>query len=113
MLKTKKEIEGETVEFGIPSISQKITKEAMASFDDYKEKGVILDCVFEDDIWRLTNQVKRISFTFSFNEIRYMEKGFEYMEYTPTEAKRFLKVFTLLRMGSTPLAQIRKDLSAF
>lgn len=56
-------------------LSEQDAIDARDLFESYKEKKVILNDSFDDDIWRLTNEVNSLSFDFRLSEDLYSAKA--------------------------------------
>lgn len=66
----KRQCDGYTTTIPIDTIDNELMEESRLTFEDYKRRGVIVEGEYEDQIWVLSDEVrKRVSFSFAINEV--------------------------------------------
>lgn len=95
-----------TTILAIPEMDDATVKEARSLFFAYKDKKIISDCVFDDDIWNLNNETTGFHFNFEINVGSFSSFGNK-LNITEEEFKRYLKTFIICQMGSLELSSLR------
>lgn len=102
--------------FVVTRIDEETLKQAQAIFDDYKNKGVILNDGFDDDFWLLTNQIVRTSLSFRIDQLMYLRTAQSWLGCPCLRFVNCIKIYTLLQIGSLSLCSLQslvKSLTEF
>lgn len=87
-------------------ITDLTVKQAERTFFAYKDKKIIIDCVFADDQWFLTDEYANYTFDFRIAPDDYKQFG-ESINLTLEDFKLYLKTFVIGLMGSYVIGSIR------
>lgn len=87
-------------------ITDLTVKQAERTFFAYKDKKIIIDCVFADDQWFLTDEYANYTFDFRIAPDDYKQFG-ESINLTLEDFKLYLKTFVIGLMGSYIIGSIR------
>ena len=90
----------------ISEIDEITENDARRTFFSYKEKGIILDGLFDDDIWSLSDEYAHYSFDFTVNPKQYTEFGVS-MVMSIDDFKKYLKTFIICLMGDLSLSSLQ------
>ncbi len=91
----------------VTRIDEETSNQAQGIFDDYKNKGVILNDCFNDDVWLLTNQVARISLSFRIDQLMYLRTTQSWLGCSCLRFVSCAKIYTLLQIGSLSLGSLQ------
>jgi hypothetical protein len=80
---------------------------AKSIFEDYHAKGVIVNESFEDNMWIVTNQLRKTTLRFCPNELGY-EHAKKWMHCSSRCFVEGVKAYTLFHMGSIELSGIHE-----
>lgn len=80
---------------------------ALTRFDDYREKGVVLNGVFEENHWQLTNQLHTFALDFTIDASLYQRKAEQWIGCTAECYQECMKAFTVFQLGSYTLAYLQ------
>lgn len=87
----------------IPEINEMTVKKSKSIFNNYKQSGIIIEGIFDDDKWMLSDDYSNVGFDFSLttsiNLFRGKIDGKDFMEY--------LKAYVLYHLGSLSLDTIQ------
>ena len=90
----------------IPEIDETTVNEARKIFFAYKDKGIVTNCVFDDDIWNLNNETAGFRFNFQLDKDKF--KSFEKnLKINLSEFKDYLKTYIMCQMGELELNSLR------
>ena len=95
-----------TVITPIADINDLSIKQAERIFFTYKDKKIITDGVFADDLWFLTDEYANYTFDFKVPPDDYKQFG-EFISLTLDDFKLYLKTFVIGLMGSYVIGSIR------
>ena len=107
MIKKIKNEAGFIIKETIEELDDGIVNEALIKFDDMKNKGVILDGDFESSIWIMFDEKKKYKLDFSRNKdsiVHIMNDKCLSVD----ELINKLKVFVVLRLGTTSLVVLKE-----
>ena len=95
----------------IPSLNEASINKAKEIFEKYAEQGVFIDCSFEDEVWKTTDEYSNVGLHFNFNMVaykKYYEKVFclSYEEFVT-----YSKVFIAITMGKNVLKTLQMALN--
>lgn len=93
--------------FVVTCIDEETSNQAQAIFDDYKNKGVILNDSFNDNFWLLTNQVARTSLCFKIDQLMYLRTAQRWIGCSCLRFVNCIKIYTLLQIGSLSLSSLQ------
>lgn len=93
--------------FVVTRIDEETSNQAQAIFDDYKNKGVILNDSFDDDIWLLTNQIAQTSLSFRVDQLMYLRTAQSWLGCSCIRFMKCVKIYTLLQIGSLSLGSLQ------
>lgn len=84
----------------IVEYNKKIEKDARDKFNELKSKNIILNSNFDENIWKITNQFKTVTFNFEFDELLYKaelkkRKMLKYQEFIDS-----VKSYCILRINN-------------
>ena len=74
-------------------------------FADYRKRGVIADCHFDEDIWKLSNQVENVTYSLSFEN-----GGMAAAEWLGCDLRSYrdcVKSYVVLNLGTLQLSTMR------
>lgn len=91
----------------IPELDEITIKEARRIFFAYREKDIISQSRFDDDIWDLNNETSGYHFNFEIDSNRFKKFGKE-LHLTEDEFKEYLKTYIICRMGDLELGSLRR-----
>lgn len=91
----------------IPELDEITIKEAKRIFFAYREKDIISQSRFDDDIWDLNNETSGYHFNFEIDSSRFKKFG-EELHLTEDEFKDYLKTYIICRMGDLELGSLRR-----
>ena len=91
----------------IPEIDEITIKEAKRIFFAYREKDIISQSRFDDDIWDLNNETSGFHFNFEIDCNSFKKFG-EELHLTEDEFKDYLKTYIICRMGDLELGSLRR-----
>ena len=81
---------------------------ARKRFNEYKSQGVIIEGVFDDDIWRLTDDYARIRIYFQINQVLYKKYYEEIFQLKCDEFVAYLKTYIVLTLGQLVLNSVKE-----
>lgn len=81
---------------------------ARKRFNEYKLQGVIIEGVFDDDIWRLTDDYARIRIYFQINQVLYKKYYEEIFQLKCDEFVAYLKTYVVLTLGQLVLNSVKE-----
>lgn len=93
----------------ISEIDSTTVNDARKLFFGYKEKKVILDGLFDDDRWHLSDEYATYNFNFILDEDKYKSFGSR-MNIEADKFKTYMKTFILCQMGTLALVSLRNIL---
>lgn len=102
--------------FVVTCIDEETSNQAKEIFDDYKNKGVILNESFDNDVWLLTNQVTRASLFFRIDQLMYLRTAQRWLGCSCLRFVNCVKIYALLQIGSLSLGSLQglvKSLTGF
>lgn len=91
----------------IPELDEITIKEARRIFFAYREKEIINQSRFDDDIWDLNNETSGYHFNFEIDSNKFKKFGKE-LHLTEDEFKEYLKTYIICRMGDLELGSLRR-----
>jgi len=97
----------------VHEINETVLEHAKEIFDDYKNRGVILNDGFDDNIWKLSDQTKNVGLTMiAFEETRHSTEagwiGCAYRRYVDC-----VKTYITLNLGEIGLSSLREIAKIF
>lgn len=95
----------------IAVLSKEEESEARVLFADYVSRGIIIDCVFDDDIWRATNGYAKIKIDFRLGKDLYNAKAAHELGCSFTNMRMALRVYAV-HMLTYALPTVKKHLAA-
>lgn len=91
----------------IPELDEITIKEARRIFFAYREKDIINQSRFDDDIWDLNNETSGYHFNFEIDSNKFKKIGKE-LHLTEDDFKEYLKTYIICRMGDLELGSLRR-----
>lgn len=97
----------------ISEIDREVLQRAREIFERYRKLEVFKECDFDDDVWLITNEVRKTRISFRYPELDYKKyackwTGCKYGEYVLTA-----KVFITLQLGKLDIASLRSIANSF
>lgn len=68
-------------------------------FDNYKKDGVIVEGSFADDVWVLSNEIKKTKVSFCFSDVEYKRTAGKWIGCTGQVFKESLKAYEVFQLG--------------
>lgn len=99
--------------YAITSMDDATLKQAAMIFNDYCEKGVILNKCFSDNEWTLTDQTKKITLRFGFSETGFCRNTEQWIGCSFRCFCDCVKAYVIFTMGSMGLSSIREIVRYF
>ena len=84
-------------------INKEIEQMAYMTFQYYKEKSVLLNDVFDDMVWSLTNEKKRVNLSFHISKEIFEEKAKKWIGCSYSTYVKCMKIYILLQLGTLGL----------
>ena len=88
-------------------INKEIEQMAYMTFQYYKEKSVLLNDVFDDMVWSLTNEKKRVNLSFHISKEIFEEKAKKWIGCSYSTYVKCMKIYILLQLGTLGLESLR------
>jgi len=99
--------------FAITSMDEATLLQAEMIFNDYCEKGVILNKCFSDSEWTLTDQTMKITLRFGFSETGFCRNTEQWIGCSYRCFCDCVKAYVIFTMGSIGLSTIREIVRYF
>ena len=96
-----------TATLAIREMDKTTENEARRLFFAYKEKGVITDGLFDDDVWTLSDDVYKYHLKFAFSEEAFEKLG-KSIKMNVDGFKAYAKTYVMCRMGDYSLTTLRQ-----
>lgn len=95
----------------IPEMDDTTVTDARKLFFGYKEKEIITEGTFDDDVWGLCDEYARYHLDFSFDSscLEFVEFSCRF-HITADEYKNYMKTYIMCRMGELALVSLQKIL---
>lgn len=92
----------------VNEIDAETIKKARDIFDDFSRQGVIINgACFEDNVWPVTNEIKKTKINFKFSDIEYEKHARRWIGCTSECFRNAAKCYVLFQMGSRILSRLR------
>lgn len=98
-----------TTILAIPEIDETTVNEARRLFMAYKNKKIISDCNFDNNVWNLNNETTGFHFNFELDSEKFQEFG-KKLNITAADFVKYLKTFIVCQLGEVDLPSIRSIL---
>lgn len=85
-------------------------EEAQARFLEYRHKGVVMNGLYSDMSWQVTNQLHWFTLDFSMNELLYRRNAEQWIGCTAACFQECMKAFAVFQLGSYSMEYIRDTL---
>lgn len=95
-----------TAIIAIPELDETTVKEARRIFYGYRDKHIISECSFDDDMWYLNNETAGFRFNFRIEPDR-LKSFAERLCITEKEFMDYMKTYVICQMGELDLGSLR------
>ena len=97
----------------VHEVDAEILGHAMAIFEDYKKRGIILNDYWHDASWKLTNEVKNVGLTLISFEARYFKNAMSWIGCDYCCYQDCIKVYIVFNLGKIGLSTLQGITNAF
>lgn len=91
----------------IQSMDTDCIDKAKDLFEDYKNRGIIIDNNYSDNKWKFSDEYSYVSIVFNVNKLSYKRNYEVYLDITYEHFIEYLKTYVLFIMGDLVLRSIR------
>lgn len=98
-----------TTILAIPEIDETTVNDARRLFMAYKNKKIISDCNFDNNVWNLNNETTGFHFNFELDSEKFQGFG-KKLNITEDDFVKYLKTFIVCQLGEVDLPSIRSIL---
>lgn len=91
----------------VKRLDEETRKIAVERFEGFKEKGVIQDNTYTDDIWTISDEVRTQKVDFSFDATAYRKQAMSWIGCTADCFSECMKAYAAMLLGDMSLSQIR------
>lgn len=98
----------------VTKIDGEMKRRALERFVEYRNRGVIRECGFADDIWNVTDELSRHQIDFGIDREAYGKKSLQWIGCTADCYRECMKAYASMLLGELTLAGIQivvKDLA--
>lgn len=91
----------------INEMDESCIEKAKEIFSVYKEKKILEDCLFEDDVWKSTDEYSNVGIYFNFNKLTYKKYYEQVLQMNYQAFINYVKIFISFILGKNVLHSVQ------
>lgn len=99
---------GFTRSLPVRKLDDRTRKLAMDRFDEYRHKGVILNDSYEDDVWMITDEIRKCSIDFHMDSILFEKNAKDWIGCTGSCFRECVRAYAALMLGGFSILSIQR-----